>query len=457
MSTLEGLATALQSVVGQEHLRTDAAAAAYAVDGVLPAMAVCPEDEAQVAAVMRLTDEHQATVFPRGGGSHLALGQTPARVDVVLSLQRLRRQVAYEPADMTTTVQAGMRLADLQQTLGQHGQRLALDPPAATTTTVGGVVAANTSGPRRLLYGTARDLLLGIAVITADGKRTRAGGRVVKNVTGYDLNKLYIGSLGTLAVLVELTFKLQPLPPGEYTLGLGLSQPADLLPVLQTVLQLPLRLSSLELLNAATMATLRDRAALPTPDTAYLFVVRLEGTPEVTRNQQRRLVDALHQLSLTGALVPQTWNQDEQARLWREIEEFPVAMYTQAPQGMLSKVSVRPSDLLVLLQELETAAASADTAWPVLAHAGSGIAYVSMPASEHTTSDPASMLTHLRTLDACVARLGGRRVLERAPAEVKRHCEVWGTPGDDFALMRAIKTALDPHHRLNPGRFIGGL
>lgn len=457
MSTLEGLATALQSVVGQEHLRTDAAAAAYAVDGVLPAMVVCPEDEAEVAAVMRLADESQATVFPRGGGSHLALGQTPVRVDVVLSLQRLRRQVAYEPADMTTTVQAGVRLADLQQTLGQQGQHLALDPPAAATTTVGGIVAANTSGPRRLLYGTARDLLLGIAVITVDGKRARAGGRVVKNVTGYDLNKLYIGSLGTLAVIVELTFKLHPLPPGEYTLGLGFSQHADLLPVLQSVLQIHLRLSSLELLNAAATAALRSRTGLPAPETAYLLIARVEGTPEVTENQAQRLIDALHKLPLTDTLATQTWNQSEQARLWQEIEEFPVAMYTQAPQGMLSKVSVRLSDLPVLLRELEAAAATAGTAWPVLAHAGSGIAYVSMPPSESATSEPAHMLAHLRTLDACVARLRGRRVLEHAPVAVKRHCEVWGTPGDDFALMRAIKTSFDPHHRLNPGRFIGGL
>ena len=115
---------------------------------------------------------------------------------------------------MTTTVQAGQRLADLQRTLGAQGQFLALDPPAAATTTVGGIVAANRNGPRRLLYGSARDLLLGTTVITIDGKRTKAGGRVVKNVTGYDLNKLYIGSLGTLAVLVELTFKVHPLPPG---------------------------------------------------------------------------------------------------------------------------------------------------------------------------------------------------------------------------------------------------
>jgi glycolate oxidase FAD binding subunit len=457
MSTLEGLATALQSVVGPEHLCTDVALDVYAVDGVLPAMVVSPADEAQVAAVMRLANEYQATVFPRGGGSHMALGHTPARVDVVLSLQRLQQQVAYAPADMTTTVQAGLRLADLQQTLAQQGQRLGLDPPAAATTTLGGVVAANTSGPRRLLYGTARDLLLGIAVITMEGKRTKAGGRVVKNVTGYDLNKLYIGSLGTLAVIVELTFKLHPLPPGEYTLGIGFSQRVDMLPILQTVLQLPLRLSSVELLNAAATTALQSRTGLPAPDTAYLLVARVEGTPAVTKNQAQRLLEALHRLPVTCTLAAQTWSDSEQACLWREIEEFPVTMPVQALPGVLSKVSVRLSDLPVLFQEMEAVAAAAGAAWPVLARAGSGIAYVSIPADADATADLAPLLAHVQALDACVAQLRGRRVLERAPVEVKRHCEVWGTPGNDFALMQAIKTSFDPHHRLNPGRFIGGL
>jgi glycolate oxidase FAD binding subunit len=445
------LATALRSLVGDEYLYTGDSAAAYAIDGVSPAIVVCPENDAQVAAVMRLAHEHQATVFPRGGGSHMGLGHSPTRVDVVLSLQRLRQQLAYEPADMTTTVQAGMRLTDLQQALSQHGQRLALDPPGCATTTVGGIVATNRSGPRRLLYGTARDLLLGIAVITVDGRRTKAGARVVKNVTGYDLNKLYIGSLGTLAVIVELTFKVHPLPPGEHTLGLGLSHDADMLPILQTLLALPLRLNSLELLNTAALAALPS-AGLDASDTPYLLLTRLEGSPDVAKKQEERLLAAVQSLSLQGSVVPHRWDDTEQVRLWRDIEEFPRAIHTHAPQGVVSKVSVLVSHLPALFQRVTAANAT----WPVLAHAGNGIAYVSIP---HTRveAEPVSLLTHLRGLDDCVSRLGGHRVIEHAPIAIKRQCAVWGPPGNDFALMRAIKTSFDPDHRLNPGRFIGGL
>jgi glycolate oxidase FAD binding subunit len=457
MCALDSLANALQSVVGAPFLLTDAAAAEYAIDGLPPALVAFPADEAEATAVLRLANEHQATVFPRGSGSYLELGNTPERVEVVLALQRLQRQLAYEPADMTTTVQAGMRLAELQQVLGQHGQCLALDPPAAATATVGGIVATNRSGPRRLLYGTVRDLLLGTAVLSIDGKRTKAGGRVVKNVTGYDLNKLYIGSLGTLAVLVELTFKLHPLPPGEHTVGIGFMHHGDMLPLLQTVMQLPLRLSSLALLNAAASTTIARHVDWSAPDTTYLLLTRLEGPPQVTQNQERRLLEALRRLSLQGTATTYTWNDDAPLRVWHAIAEFPVTVHVAAQCNVVSKVSLLMSDLPAFFQDMHTLSTRVGTAWPVCAQAGSGIAYVGMSPGQHDATNGKTMLEQIQALDACVTRLHGRRVIERAPLEVKRHCDVWGAPGDDLALMRAIKKSFDPHNRLNPGRFLGGL
>jgi glycolate oxidase FAD binding subunit len=454
MSTLEKLATALQSVVGPEYLRVDAAAE-YAVDDILPELVVWPADATQVAAVLRLADEHQATVFPRGGGTNMALGGAPERVDVVLSLQRLQQQLAYEPADMTTTVQAGMRLSALQQALGQQGQRLALDPPGVTTTTVGGVVAANMSGPQRLLYGTARDLLLGIAVCTMDGKRTKAGGRVVKNVTGYDLNKLYTGSLGTLAVLVELTFKLHPLPPGEATLGIGFSAATDMLGMLQTVLQLPLRLNSFEILNAAAVTLLQTQTALALPETAYVLLARVEGSPAVAAKQIQRLEAALQTLPGGRSLVLQHYDEAEQVRLWQHLQELPLLLHAEHPQGITSKISMRIAELPALFQDIATMGAGMP--WPMFAHAGNGIAYVCIPPATSGESSSAALLQGLHTLDVCVTRHQGHRVVERAPVAIKRQCEVWGPPGDDFPVMRAIKAAFDPQRRLNPGRFIGGL
>jgi glycolate oxidase FAD binding subunit len=444
-------------LLGTEYLLVGADAAMYTVDGVPPAIAVWPADEEQVAAVMCLAAEHQATIFPRGGGSHLTLGGRPERVDVLLGLQRLHAQLAYEPADMTVTMQAGLRLADLQKSLGGQGQFLALDPPAATTTTIGGIIAANMSGPRRLMYGTARDLVLGMAVITVDGKRTKAGGRVVKNVTGYDLNKLYIGSLGTLGVVVELTCKLHPLPSGERTVMVGFSHHADMLPLLQALLQVPLRLSSLEVLNAAAGTLLAQRAGLSAIDSPYLLVVRVEGMPDVIERQTQRITEALRALPLSGSLSVLLLPTAEQHHFWRAFEEFPIAAHAAASQGVMSKVSLHMSDLPAFFQTMQAAAARADAAWPILAHAGSGIVYINISSTEDSVSGAAQLLRYIRVLDDCVTQLKGRRVIERAPAEIKRQCDIWGAPGDDFALMRAIKAVFDPQNRLNPGRFLGGL
>jgi glycolate oxidase FAD binding subunit len=459
MSTLDGLATALESVVGSAHLLANAAVAEYAIDGVLPPMVVLPADEVQIVEVLRLASEYQATVFPHGGGSHTFMGQTPARVDLVLSMQCLQRQLAYEPADLTTTVQAGMRFVELQRTLRDRGQFLALDPAVTATTTIGGVVATNVSGPRRLLYGTARDVLLGVAVITIDGKRTKAGGRVVKNVTGYDLNKLYIGSLGTLAIIVELTCKLHPLPPGELTLGLGCASQADLAPMLQTILQLPLRLNSLELLNAAACETLATDANLSLVETGYMLLARVEGSPAVTQSQAQRLTEALRHLPLTRPASVHTWSAVEQERLWSTL-----GVLTRGASGpdtaldcMVVKVSLLMSALPAFCQDVQETAVRFDTAWSLVAHAGSGIAYVGIPVPNPEAPDVERLLASLQALEECVARCQGRRVVARAPVAVKQQCQVWGPPGDDFALMRAIKASFDPQHRLNPGRFLGGL
>lgn len=459
MSTHDGLAVALEAVVGSAALLTGSAAAGYAIDGVEPAMVALPADVEQLTAVLDLAVAQQMTIFPRGGGSHTWLGQTPQRVDLVLSVERLQQQLAYEPADMTTTVQAGVRLVDLQRTLRQRGQFLALDAPLTPRATIGGLVATNMSGPRRLLYGTARDVLLGITVVTLDGKRTKAGGRVVKNVTGYDVTKLYIGSLGTLAILVDLTLKLHPLPPGEATIGIECRHGADLLPLLQTLMQLPLRLNSLELLNSVACAALAADTGAALTDTAYLLLARVEGSPSVLQGQEQRLRAALRRLALRRAPAVYTWSPAEQERLWLGVGALlrGERLAQTAADTMLVKVSLRMSDLPDFCQAVEENAAR--LAWPcaVVAHAGSGIAYIHLPVTTVTASALERLQEFLRAVDVGVERWRGRRVLERAPVALKHQCQVWGTTGDDFPLMRALKMTYDPQGRLNPGRFIGGL
>ncbi|HEU0168162.1 MAG TPA: FAD-binding oxidoreductase, partial [Chloroflexota bacterium] len=233
------------------HVAPESELSWYSVDGLAPSVAAYPSSTAEAAAVVREAADNGWAVLPRGGGTQLDLGAPPRAFDVALCLANLNRVVEYEPADLVVTVEAGIRLGELQRILGEHGQFLALDPPLAEKATIGGILAANASGPQRVRYGTARDLLLGIKVVTADGRVTKSGGRVVKNVTGYDMGKLYTGSLGTLGLIAEASFKLAPLPQREATVLASFADVPSAYTAARTLYKSALPLRACELLSPA--------------------------------------------------------------------------------------------------------------------------------------------------------------------------------------------------------------
>ena len=210
---LESIRSAMPSgeVAPPERLRD------YAVDGMLPDIAVSPATAEEVAAVLAVAARHGAGVIPWGGGTSMAVGGLPRRYDVALDTRRLDQVVEHAPADLTVVVQAGARLQQVQDYLARSGQYLPLDPPSPESATIGGILASNAGGPWRYAYGWPRDWVLGMKVALADGSIVKAGGRVVKNVAGYDMTRLYVGSFGTLGVIVEAAFKVTPLPQARRT------------------------------------------------------------------------------------------------------------------------------------------------------------------------------------------------------------------------------------------------
>jgi glycolate oxidase FAD binding subunit len=215
--TPDQLAAGLRGIVGAEHVLAEDRCARYAVDGKAPRAAAFPGSVEELSEVMRLASSERLSVVPWGSGTKISLGGIPERVDLLVGLARFNRIIDYEPADLTATIEGGALLREVQAYLGQRRQFLPLDPPSAARATIGGILATNASGPRRLLHGAARDLLIGLRVVHADGTVTRGGAKVVKNVSGYDMPKLYIGSLGTLGIIVEGTFRIYPLPAVERT------------------------------------------------------------------------------------------------------------------------------------------------------------------------------------------------------------------------------------------------
>jgi glycolate dehydrogenase FAD-binding subunit len=389
----------------------------FAIHGLTPRESVSPATAEELAQHLLEADADGKAVAPVGGGTQLDLGMPPARLDLVVETTGLNGIVEYEPADLTVTVQAGLRFAELQRILGEQGQFLALDPPLDDAATVGGAIATDASGPLRFAFGTARDLVIGTRVANPDGSVTRAGGRVVKNVAGYDLNKLYIGSLGTLAVLVELSFKLAPIPPATATVSGDFADAAGAREAIGAVVRSPLSPLAIELMGARRV------------------VFRVGGYPQAVERQVRDLSALVEQHG--GVAGEADWD----ALLRRRVEarQREVVIKAAAP--------ISASSGAVEILERRLAALNAE----VWSHAGNGVAYAAF--------DAPTDLETLRGVRRDVQALGDNAslVIERCPTSLKRELDVWGEPAPSVRLMRAIKAKLDPKSTLNPGRYVGGI
>jgi glycolate oxidase FAD binding subunit len=403
-----------------------------AVDGLVPREIVHAKTVQEVAGAVARASTNKQAIIPIGGGTKMGLGNIPRAADVMVCTTDLNRVLEYEPADLVVTVQAGIRLGGLQRVLGEHGQFLALDPPLPEQATVGGIIAANASGPLRLRYGTCRDQLIGVTVVSAEGRITKGGGKVVKNVTGYDMCKLYTGSLGSLGVIVEASFKLAPLPQLESTALASFSELRPAYAAARAIYKSALPVLACELLSPEVAKSVVSglsndpRNVLVPAAGKFLLAIRIGGGSTAVARQNR---DAML-LCGNAESIEVLWD-DEHRRLWRRIEDFGRGQFET-----IAKASVMPSRMDELLAPL-----GPDIAY--VSHVLSGVTYV-------FGADP-------EPLTPLVQALGGYVVLEACPLEAKRRLDVWGPVGPDFRLMKRIKREFDPDGILNPGRYVGGL
>jgi glycolate oxidase FAD binding subunit len=372
-------------------------------------------------------------LYPIGGATQLALGLPPTKSGFAVSTLGLNRVLDYPARDMTVTVQAGVTVAELQATLAREGQRLPVDVPNAGRSTLGGALAVNASGPRRLGYGTLRDWVIGVSFVTDEGVEVKGGGRVVKNVAGYDLMKLHIGALGTLGVVTQVTLKVTPRPADQALVAFGVNA-AAVGPTLDRLHTSASRPVAVELLNAA--AARATGVKLPEFD-PWVIAVGFEEKPTTVSWQLATLKDELKAapvrdlMELRGAACEPLW-----AAL--------VALQDQPESRLSFKAGVLPSKLAAFVGE----ASSAHPDLLIHAHAGNGIAYGHLGAE----------LT-LERASAVLAALDGASHLtvRRCPTEWKKVLPVWGTPRGDRDVMLAVKRTLDPKNVFNPGRLFGEL
>ena len=386
------------------------------VEGVLPSTVMRPDDADDAARELHLCDLAPAAVVVWGGGTQMRLGAPPRQYEVAFSTERMTRLLEYEPADLTCRVEAGVRLRDLQATLRAQGQRLPLDPPHPDRATVGGMLAANTNGLSRGRYGTVRDWVIGIAVAYPSGKVARAGGKVVKNVAGYDLMKLHIGALGTLGVVAEVNFKVQARPEAEETVLARFEAPGP-------ALEVGLTLARQYLAPAA--------AIVLDLDSRWTLAIKLEGYARevaAAKDQAVRFVREAGGAVEESEVPPEFWDA---ARDWSAPTDDGVILRAIVPLTSSQRlVAALPPDVQFLAQPA----------------AGLIDVRVAPPSAAET-------LARLRQ----AAGAEGQVVVMAAPVALKPALDVWGSPPPGFPIMRALKQALDPNGILNPGRFVGGI
>ena len=437
------LAARAQEIVGAAHLVTDPEhLAGYAVDGLRPQTVARPETPEETASLLVAAGDAGAGVLPRGAGAHMHLGGLPSRADLVIETTRVTGITDYTPADYVVAMRAGTRLRDLTSELARHDQWLPLDPPGAADATIGGIIAANRNGPHRLLWGSIRDILIGIRVALPTGEVIKAGGKVVKNVAGYDLTKLFIGSFGAFGVITEATFKISPHPGEGLTVFVTVPSLDAAHTLTTSVMRSYLLPSALEAVNPPALRRVSLAAGLREPPGETWGVLLLaEGMPESRSrhtDEMRTLVGTTGQMEVLQGAAHDA--------LWKAVAEFP------SPSSHPGAVVCRAGGPLARWAEIvRSLEGSPGIAGPpeVLVHAGIGLLYCAGGAG----SGPA--LTD--AVGRAAAEIGGYAVVEVAPADLKARLPLWGAPPGGLDLMRRLREKFDPRGIMIPGRLGWGL
>ncbi|MFZ0461355.1 MAG: FAD-binding oxidoreductase [Candidatus Acidiferrales bacterium] len=436
--------------------------AQYEVDGVRPTAAARPGTAQEVAELVKFAAAEKLAIIPTGARTKLGIGMPPARYDLAIDMTRLDHVISYDPGDLTLSIEPGVPLARLADILAEHKQFLPLAVPFYDRATVGGTLASGVDSPLRQAYGTARDFVLGMEFVSGDGALTKSGGRVVKNVSGYDLHKLMLGAIGSLGIITRVNFKTFPRPTSTrgFFAAFGALGPAlDLRQRIARSKLSPLTLDLLspgtaDLFSSATAAHIVPEpidANLPAPgywtiSSGYWGNAQLLARYERDLRQMAADCGAAHIDVIHANQIPGQFGRKR---------EFISIVAALLPAALVLKLSVRASQLNDAHSNVRNIAESVALDFATLTN-GASVIYLALLPRDGTGANY-SCKQAIEQISSAIAALGGHASVILCPLELKREINIWGAPREDFPLMQRVKCAFDPHNIFAPGRFVGGL
>lgn len=448
--SISALQSELVSVVGNALVRESATE----IDGIGVSLEVAPASAEETAAVLRVANEAGANVVPFGGMTKQGMGQLPDAIDILLSTSRMNGLQYYDPGDLTAGVGAGITVAELQKTLAVNRQFVPMESVNAVRATVGGVLATNSHGPMKNFYGGVRDYCIGVEFATVDGKVVKGGGRVVKNVAGYDLMKLMIGSFGTLGVFTSANFKVFPLASQTRTFLCSFATLPEAMGFRDHLQKAPLTPMCVEVASPRAQEYLAELQAARDPDEyapkapvekneAWHIYVRAAGSERVIERYRKDL----------GGAVTAELDAEKESVLWQRLADFEAIIVARHHNAMVMHIDCPLSGVEAAIAAVEQAALDQSCLGAVIGRVQSGaLVGAVMPLAV----GPPSAMHYANAASAIRAELpkdASARVA-RCPKEAKVHFDVWGSSPTDISMMKAVRDAVDPKRSLNRGRFM---
>ncbi|MFC1816233.1 FAD-binding oxidoreductase [Thermodesulfobacteriota bacterium] len=471
----------LTKIIGPGHIKTDAdAVATYAIDNMTPGAVIFPKDTTEISKVVKFANQQKLAIVPWGSGSKIKAGNPPQQLDLVVCTKRLNHMLDVDTQNLTITVEAGVKFRDIQARLATQEDRcylpiedltteadefvcsdrsnsgcfLPIDPTCSNTATIGGVIAANSSGPRRLLYNLPRDVILGVRFVTSKGDVPGSGGKTVKNVSGYDISKLMVGSMGSLGIITEMTFRLLPLPEKMQTVLLSFDSFSNAHAFTQNVFETKLLPAAVDVMNAAAFKNIGLSNASNFSPEAYVVVIALEAFEAAV---DRMRFEMLAMAKANDVKDVADFSEHEHLQFWLAVSDMAPRLDGRYSHLIRAKINYRISEWKDIFTFADKTLSENNIPHTIQAHSGSGICVINLLLDQAANASIDKAVQFMDELLKQSRKAGGNTVIQNAPSKVKSKLSVWGQTGSDFIAMKQLKERLDPNNVMSPGRFIGGL